>query len=44
MTRETTDDSRPTGGVSVKVKDALLKRRFTDRQAGVAYERRTGAG
>jgi hypothetical protein len=28
----------PPGGVSVKVKDALLKRRFTDRQIGVAYE------
>jgi FAD/FMN-containing dehydrogenase len=28
----------PPGGVSVKVKDALLKRRFTDRQAGVAYD------
>jgi berberine-like enzyme len=28
----------PPGGVSVKVKDALLKRRFTDRQIGVAYD------
>jgi hypothetical protein len=28
----------PPGGVSVKVKDALLKKRFTDRQIGVAYE------
>jgi Berberine and berberine like len=28
----------PPGGVSVKLKDALLKRRFTDRQAGVAYD------
>ena len=28
----------PPGGVSTKVKDALLKRRFTDRQIGVAYE------
>jgi aclacinomycin oxidase len=28
----------PPGGVSVKVKDALLKRRLTDRQAGVAYD------
>jgi FAD binding domain/Berberine and berberine like len=27
----------PPGGVSIKVKDALLKRRFTDRQIGVAY-------
>jgi hypothetical protein len=27
----------PPGGVSVKVKDALLKRAFTDRQIGVAY-------
>ena len=29
---------RAAGGVSVKVKDALLKRRFTDRQIGVAYD------
>lgn len=28
----------PPGGVSVKVKDALLKQRFTDRQIGVAYD------
>jgi hypothetical protein len=28
----------PPGGVSVKVKDALLKRRFTDRQIGIAYD------
>jgi hypothetical protein len=28
----------PPGGVSVKVKDALLKKRFTDGQIGVAYE------
>lgn len=28
----------PPGGVSVKVKDALLKKRFTDRQIGIAYE------
>ena len=28
----------PPGGVSVKVKDALLKKRFTDRQIGVAYD------
>ena len=28
----------PPGGVSAKVKDALLKRRLTDRQIGVAYE------
>jgi hypothetical protein len=28
----------PPGGVSVKVKDALLRRRFTDAQVGVAYE------
>jgi hypothetical protein len=28
----------PPGGVSVKVKDALLKRRLTDRQIGVAYD------
>ena len=28
----------PPGGVSVKVKDALLKRRLTDEQLGVAYE------
>jgi aclacinomycin oxidase len=32
----------PPGGVSVKVKDALLKQRFTDRQIGVAYEYLTG--
>jgi len=28
----------PPGGVSTKVKDALLKRRLTDRQIGIAYE------
>jgi len=28
----------PPGGVSVKVKDALLRRRLTDRQIGTAYE------
>jgi FAD/FMN-containing dehydrogenase len=28
----------PPGGVSAKVKDALLKRRFTDRQINVAYD------
>ena len=28
----------PPGGVSVKVKDALLRKRFTDRQIGVAYD------
>ena len=28
----------PPGGVSAKVKDALLRKRFTDRQIGVAYE------
>jgi hypothetical protein len=28
----------PPGGVSAKVKDALLRRRFTDRQIGVAYD------
>ena len=28
----------PPGGVSTKVKDALLKRRLTDRQIGVAHE------
>jgi hypothetical protein len=27
----------PPGGVSVKVKDALLRKKFTDRQIGVAY-------
>ena len=31
----------PPGGVSVKVKDALLKRRFTDHQIGVAYHHLT---
>ncbi len=31
----------PPGGVSVKVKDALLRKRFTDRQIGVAYEHLT---
>ena len=28
----------PPGGVSLKVKDALLKKRFTDAQIGVAYD------
>ena len=28
----------PPGGVSVKVKDALLRKRFTDRQIAVAYD------
>jgi hypothetical protein len=28
----------PPGGVRVKVKDALLRKRFTDRQIGVAYD------
>jgi len=28
----------PPGGVSIKVKDALLRKRFTDRQIGVAYD------
>jgi len=31
----------PPGGVSVKVKDALLKKRLTDRQIGVAYDHLT---
>ncbi len=31
----------PPGGVSAKVKDALLRRRLTDRQIGVAYEHLT---
>src|SRR5439155_25488885 len=33
----------PPGGVCAKVKDALLKRRFTDRQIGVAYAHLTSA-
>jgi aclacinomycin oxidase len=33
----------PPGGVSVKVKDALLRKRFSDRQIGVAYEYLTRA-
>ena len=33
----------PPGGVSVKVKDALLKRRLTDRQIDVAYDYLTSA-
>jgi aclacinomycin oxidase len=33
--------SMPPGGVSVKVKDALLKKRLTDRQIDVAYEHLT---
>ncbi len=31
----------PPGGVSIKMKDALLKQRLTDRQIGVAYEHLT---
>jgi FAD/FMN-containing dehydrogenase len=31
----------PPGGVSAKVKDAMLKRRFTDRQISVAYDHLT---
>jgi len=31
----------PPGGVSVKVKDALLRKRLTDRQIGVAYDHLT---
>jgi len=31
----------PPGGVSAKVKDALLRRRLTDRQIGVAYDHLT---
>ncbi|HEY0514197.1 MAG TPA: FAD-binding oxidoreductase [Thermoanaerobaculia bacterium] len=34
----------PPGGVSTKVKDALLKRRLNDRQIGVAYDHLTSAG
>jgi FAD/FMN-containing dehydrogenase len=30
--------AQPPGGVSFKVKDALLKRRLSDRQVGVAYD------
>jgi FAD binding domain-containing protein/berberine-like enzyme len=33
----------PPGGVSAKVKDALLKKRLTDRQIGVAYDYLTRA-
>jgi aclacinomycin oxidase len=33
----------PPGGVSVKVKDALLRRQFTDRQVAVAYDYLTRA-
>jgi aclacinomycin oxidase len=33
----------PPGGVSVKAKDALLKRRLTDRQIDVAYDHLTSA-
>jgi hypothetical protein len=33
----------PPGGVSTKVKDALLRKRFTDRQIGVAYDYLTRA-
>jgi aclacinomycin oxidase len=31
----------PPGGVSMKVKDALLRKRFTDRQIGAAYDHLT---
>jgi aclacinomycin oxidase len=34
----------PPGGVCVKVKDAMLKKPFTERQAGVAYDHLTSAG
>lgn len=34
----------PPGGVSVKVKDALLRRRLTDRQVDVAYDYLTDSG
>jgi FAD/FMN-containing dehydrogenase len=34
----------PPGGVSVKVKDALLRRRLTDRQIGVAHDHLTRGG
>jgi FAD/FMN-containing dehydrogenase len=34
----------PPGGVSVKVKDALLRQRFTDRQIAVAYDHLTSTG
>jgi FAD/FMN-containing dehydrogenase len=34
----------PPGGVSIKGKDALLKKRFTDRQIDVAYDHLTSAG
>ncbi len=34
----------PPGGVSVKVKDALLRKRLTDRQIGVAYQHLTSTG
>ena len=33
----------PPGGVSSKVKDALLRRRLTDRQIDVAYDYLTSA-
>jgi aclacinomycin oxidase len=33
----------PPGGVSVKVKDALLRKRLTDRQIGVAYDHLTSS-
>src|SRR5678816_4283414 len=33
----------PPGGVSSKVKDALLRKRLTDRQIGVAYDHLTSA-
>jgi FAD binding domain/Berberine and berberine like len=34
----------PPGGVSVKVKDALLRRRLTDHQIGIAYHYLTSTG
>ncbi len=34
----------PPGGVSMKVKDALIKKRFTDDQMGVAYDYLTSTG
>ena len=34
----------PPGGVSMKVKDALLRKRFTDRQIDVAYDHLTSTG
>lgn len=34
----------PTDGVRIKAKDAMLKRRFSDCQAGVAYDHLTSTG